>query len=119
MICMIGTYMFEVKDTDSLRHEILFSWSERKRLGNHPLRQATGIWDESITIEGRLLASSVRALDSFEQMAKSKEPLRLTLGTGESFMVVAVSISKRKRDFLKEGKFITQEFSVSLKRWFE
>ncbi len=119
MICKIDEFLFDARDTRSLSHELGFDWADRKRLGNHPLRQAVGAWDEEIAIEGRLLARSVRALDDFENLAKAKVPLRLTLGTGESFMVVVASISKRKKEFLKDGKFITQEFRVLLKRWFE
>ncbi len=119
MICKIDEFLFDVRDTETLTHQLSFDWADRKRLGNSPLRQATGAWDEEITIEGKLLVRSVKALDDFENIAKEKKPVRLTLGTGESFKVVITSISKSKKDFFKDGKFITQEFSISLKRWFE
>ena len=119
MICMIEGYMFDVKETETLSHELLFSWVERNRLGNHPLSEATGAWSENINLQGRLLAKSVRALDSFEEICKQKRPLRFTLGTGESFMVIVTALSRRKKEFLKDGKYIVHEFDISLKRWFE
>ena len=119
MICKIGEFLFEARDTDTLRHELSFDWTERKRLGNAPLRQATGKWDEEIALEGRLMVRSVKALDEFEELARSKKPVRLTLGTGESYMVVITTISKSKKRFHNDGYFIEHDFSIALKRYFE
>ena len=120
MLAKLGDFVFEMNDTDikTITHQLSFGFNRQKRLGNHSYTQSDGLWEESISFSGKLILKSVNTLKSFEGMAKEKKPLRLTLGTGESFMVTIESISRTKSGFFKDGKFRYQEYSISLQRYF-
>ena len=121
MLAKIGEFTFEFgsTDVDAIRHRLSFGWRKHERLGNHPTYQATGAWEEEITLEGQLVMKSVRALDDFETMAKAKAPVRLALGTGESFMVIIDALDRVKGGFTQKGMFRRQSYTISIKRYFE
>lgn len=75
--------------------------------------------EESVTFSGKLIMRSVNALKDFENMAKEQKPVRLTLGTGESYQVTIESLNRTKSGFLKDGKYRYQEYSIPLQRYFK
>ncbi len=121
MLAKVGDFVFDLnnKDIISLTHQISLKWNKQKRLGNHQYIQKDGEFEETISFNGKLILKSVNILKSFEDMAKEAKPVRMTLGTGESYMVVIEDISRSKSGFFKDGKFRYQEYSISLQRYFK
>lgn len=121
MLAKIGEFTFEFgsTDLDTIRHRFSFAWRKHERLGKSPTYQATGSWEEEITLDGQLVMKSVRTLEPFEAMAKAKEPVRLTLGSGESYMVIIDGLERSKSGFTTKGLFRKQSYSISIKRYFE
>jgi len=121
MLAKIEGSLFELneKDIESIQHELTLPWNRQTRLDNHQYTQREGSWEEKITFGGKLLMQSVHALKEFEDLTKEQRPVRLTLGTGESFDVVINTLSRTKKGFTKDGKYRYQEYSISLQRYFK
>jgi phage protein U len=121
MLAKLNDFLFELSKTDleSIQHQISFKWNRQDRAGNHQHTQKAGKWEESITFSGKLIMQSTNALKDFEDIAKEQKPVRLTLGTGESYLVTIDSLSRMKSGFLKDGKYRYQEFSIPMQRYFK
>lgn len=121
MLAKIDDFLFEINDTDiqSIEHQLSFVWNTTKRIGNHQYLQQDGMWSESIKFSGRLILKSINALKEFEDKAKEQKPVRITFGTGESYLIVVDSIGRTKSGFFKDGKYRYQEYSISMQRYFE
>jgi phage protein U len=121
MLAKLNDYLFELSKTDieSIQHQISFGWNRQSRSGNHKHTQSEGEWEESIVFSGKLLMKSVNIFKDFEDMAKEKKPVRLTLGTGESYLVTIDSLNRTKSGFLKDGKYRYQEYSIPMQRYFK
>lgn len=121
MLAKIGSFVFDLnnKDIASISHQISIGWNKQNRLGNHQYTQKDGKWEEGISFSGKLILKSVNILKDFEDMAKDGKPVRMTLGTGESFKIVIESVSRTKSGFFKDGKFRYQEYSISMQRYFK
>ncbi len=121
MLLKIDDFFFNYNesDIDNIQHQLTANWNSQKRLGNHRHTQRDGLWDESISFSGKLLMKSVNALSEFEELFKKQTPVRATFGTGESYMIVIEKLTRTKKEFLKDGKYRSQEYSISIKRYFE
>lgn len=120
MLAKIDSFLFELNDTDieKIEHQLSFEWNTQKRLGNHQYTQSDGMWEESVKFNGKLVLKSVNIFKDFEDKAKEKKQVRITFGTGESYMIVIDGISRTKSGFLKDGKYRYHEYSISMKRYF-
>lgn len=120
MLGMIGNFRFEMTETefDSISHEIVFDYSDTKRIGNHPKSQAVGKSDESFSFSGTLLLQKVDSFDDLIALADLKEPVSLTF-INTSVLVTIRIIKKDMSIFLKTGEFIKQGFNIELKRWYK
>jgi len=121
MLAKIDSFVFDLnnKDIQTISHQLSFGWDKQKRLGSHVYTQRDGLWEENITFTGKLILKSVNILKEFEDMAKEQLPVRLTLGTGESYKITIESLSRSKSGFMKDGKFRYQEFTISMQRYFK
>lgn len=121
MLAKIDKFFFEIDKTDiqKISHRINFGWSQVDRIGGHFYTQAHGQWEETVEFSGRLLMQSVSTVKDLIETAKAKAPVRLSLGTGESFMVVIDAIEQEKSSFLRQGEFRVQEYRITIKRYFE
>jgi len=121
MLAKIEDFLFDLGDIDieSIQHQLSFNWNRRKRIGNHQHTQRDGLWEESISFSGKLMMKSVNALKDFEDLSKEQKPVRITFGTGESYMITIDSLSRTKKGFFKDGKYRYQEYSISMQRYFK
>ena len=121
MLAKVGEFIFDLnnKDIADISHQLNFPFDTQKRIGNHEYTQKRGQWEEDVNFNGKLILKSVNILKEFEDMAKEQLPVRLTLGTGESYKVTIKSMSRTKSGFLKDGKFRYQGFSIAMRRYFE
>ena len=84
----LGTYVFGVPAAtyDELRRTAGYRWEAQDRLGRPPARQWLGPGRETIALRGTIHPVRRRAeedLDALRELARSGEPQRLMLGTGE------------------------------------
>lgn len=121
MLAKIDQFTFELnkKDIAKIRHRFDFGWEHIARIGDHDYTQSSGAWKERISFDGKLIMKSVSSMNDLEALAKQKQPLRLTLGTGESFMIVISSLERTKSEFIKSGEYRVQKYKISLERFFE
>ena len=121
MLAKVGEFIFDLnnKDISAISHQLSFEWYKQKRIGNHTHTQQSGKWEESISFSGKLLLKSKSILKDFEEMAKEQIPVRLTLGTGESYKVTIENVSRTKSGFFKDGNFRYQEYSITMGRYFK
>lgn len=121
MLAKIDDFLFELNgiDIQSITHQLSFGWNKQKRIGNHQHIQREGLWEESVAFSGKLIIKRIDALKEFEDKAKEQKPVRITFGTGESYMIIIENISRTKSGFLKDGKYRYQEYSISMQRYFE
>jgi len=121
MLCDLGGFTFEVNKTEfeKLNRSLKFNYAKRDRIGNNPTYQAIKRYEEEFNIEGKLIAKSNSSLKQLEDIAKKKLPVRLTLGSGESLMVIIESISEARTLFLRDGHYIKNDFKVKLKAYYD
>ena len=84
----LGEYVFGV-DTSAyseLQRTAEYRWAAQERLGRYPARQWLGPGEDTIELSGTIYPVRRRAseeLDAMRDEARTGEPLRLMLGTGE------------------------------------
>jgi len=115
MLALIGDFKFEINKAsfDKITHNFTFDFATHKRLKNFSSYQAVGLHEESIEIEGELIAESQGVLVQFEMMAKEKK--ELTFVTGNIVKTVLITnLKKEKSYFVKDGYFISQTYKIDL-----
>jgi phage protein U len=117
MLCSLGDFVFEVGgvEFEKLNRNLKFNFAKRERIGTNPTYQNIKGYEESFSLEGKLIAKSNSSLKQLEDIAKRKLPVRLTLGSGESLKVIIDSIGEARSMFLKDGHYVKNDFKVSLK----
>lgn len=116
MIGKIGGFKIEV--ADKITHNISQVWDTKTRIGANPARFAQNSWDESITFNGNAVLKGDLYLDGLKKIAKDKKPVSFVVGDSIYAMVIIENIEFSKSIFLTDGKHVKEEFSVTLKRYF-
>ena len=121
MLCDLGGFTFEIGKTEfeKLGKKMQFHFAKHSRIGANPSYQALGGYEESFSIEGKLIAKSNQSLKKLEDIAKKKNPVRLTLGSGESLKVLIDAVDEARSMFLKDGHYIKNDFKISLKAYYD
>ena len=116
MLSIIGDFKFEINDTnyDKFTSSTNFRFATHARLGNFDEYQDVGKHEESIEIEGVLIAKSQTQLKDFEVMAKKKEPVTIAFGDGTCKTILIFNIEKERNTFLKDGAFLKQTYKIAL-----
>ncbi len=121
MLCDLGGFLFEIGEVEfeKLNRSLKFNFAKIERIGNNPTYQAIKGYEESFSLEGKLIAKSNSSLKKLEDIAKKKLPVRLTLGSGESLMVLIDSIGEARSMFLKDGHYVKNDFKIALKAYYD
>ena len=116
MLAQIGDYIFEINDTnfDKLKRNINFNFTANKRLGNFDRWQSVGKYEETISIDGTLIAKSQNQLKDFELMARAKSPETMAFTNGTCLTVVILNLDIDQSTFLKDGAFLRQTYKINL-----
>ena len=115
MLGMIGDYKFEINDTnfEKIKKSLNIRFSSHQRLGNFDSYQKSGKHEENIELKGTLIVKSQKQLKQFEAMAKLGLPV--TFVTDSSIKAILIfSIETEQENFLKDGKFLKQDYTVIL-----
>lgn len=116
MLAQIGDYLFEINKTnfDKLKRSLNFNFTSTQRLGNFSSWQSVGKYEETINIDGTLIAKSQEQLKAFELMARDKKPLTMAFTNGTCLTVLILSLELDQSSFLKDGAFLRQIYKISL-----
>lgn len=116
MLASIDDFMFEVDKNgfDSLNRVLEFRYSNAQRIGNFDSFQAVGKYEESIDFSGTLILKKQGELNEFENMAKQKKVRLLSFANGTAKRVIIKTINLNRSNFLNNGAFLKQGFTISL-----
>lgn len=116
MLAQIGDYLFEINKTnfEKLKRSVTFNFTSTQRLGNFASWQSVGKYEETINIDGTLIAKSQEQLKTFELMARDKKPVTMAFTNGTCLTVVILSLQIDQSAFLKDGAFLKQVYKISL-----
>lgn len=116
MLAQIGDYLFEINDTNfnKLSRKVNFGFTAQKRLGNFDGWQGVGKYEETINIDGTLIAKSQTQLKDFELMAREKLPATMAFTNGTCLTVIILDFENERNTFLKDGSFLRQTYKISL-----
>lgn len=117
LIGKIGEFKIEV--ATSIAHSLSQEWTTKSRIANNPARFATGKWDESVTFSGVVVLEKNNYLDGLKNLLKNAKPVTLVIADIVYSMVVIEQLDFAKSIFLKDGTHIKEEFTISLKRYFD
>jgi len=119
MLCDLGGILFEIKkrEFEKINRTLSFTFAKKSRLGKNPTFQSVNGYEESFEIEGKLISRSNSDLKPIESLAKKKEPVRLTLGSGESLEVIIEKISEGRSCFMDNGHYVKNGFKISLRTY--
>ena len=117
MLCDLGGFVFKTDGAgfEKLSRGLKYRYAQKARVGADPTFQAIGGVQERFVIEGKLAAKSNRTLEALERIASEKKPVRLTLGSGESLMVIIEAIDESRGAFIDDGHWVTNDFKVTLR----
>ena len=119
---MIGEYQLELTkhQLDELSYSLEFGWKKIDRLATLPAFQSVNEYSETIELKASLIMQKQSVLDEFIQTAKEKKPLFMVLGYGKVIGNVLVqSIQVTSRDFVRDGKAVKRDVSISLSRYYD
>ncbi|MBD3842591.1 MAG: phage tail protein [Campylobacterales bacterium] len=116
MLAQIEDFTFEVNDTayDTLKRSINYRFSSMQRLGNFDDWQSVGKHEESIELNGVLIAKSQAQLDDFEKLAEAKVARTLAFSNGRCKTILILNLELEQSNFLKDGAFLKQGFKITL-----
>ncbi len=119
---MIGEYQLELTkhQLDELSYSLEFGWKKIDRLATLPAFLSVNEYSETIELKASLIMQKQSVLDEFIQTAKEKKPLFMVLGYGKVIGNVLVqSIQVTSRDFVRDGKAVKRDVSISLARYYD
>jgi len=116
LLAQIGDYVFEINETnfEKLKRKVVFNFKQNNRLGNFSSWQGIGKYEETININGTLIAKSQTQLKDFELMAREKKPQTMAFTDGTCLTVLILDLEAEQSGFLKDGAFLRQTYKISL-----
>lgn len=116
MLAIIGDFEFKVNATsfDNFQSKTTFNFATHENLGGFNTYQNVGKYEQADSLSGTLIAKSQKQLNEFESMAKEKLEQTIAFANGSAYLVLIMSISKTKKNFLQSGEFIEQAYSIEL-----
>ena len=120
MLCALSEgqddFFFESRGVNlaSIKDQSSFKFSAQKTIADFDHQQAIGQYEKTITLAGKLIQYDNQALNLLHQIAERKKPVILAFDDGRARKVLIQGINSNKSAFLKDGKFLKQEFEVAL-----
>ena len=120
MLCALSEgqddFFFESRGVNlaSIKDQSSFNFSAQKTIADFDQQQATGQYEKTITLAGKLIQYDNQALSLLHQIAERKKPVILAFDDGRATKVLIQGINSHKSAFLKDGQFLKQEFEVAL-----
>jgi len=117
LIGKIGNFKIQV--ASSIAHSLVQEWASKTRIENNKARFSVGSWDEGISFSAVVALENNNYLDDLKNLIKRAKSVALVIGNVVYAMVVIEQLDFTKSIFLKDGTHIKEEFTISLKRYFD
>jgi phage protein U len=121
-LAKLGDYVFSYKNGafDSLSRSTKYNFAELERAQAPTLLQKTGGVEEEISLRVEFVMRKLSAFDSFRKAAAKRNPMSLTLGTGEYLGEFAVTDINEERSVLfADGAHRKLSIGLTLKRIYQ
>jgi len=119
MVCMLGYYIFDIIDVESVKKQISFNYARKERLQNHPSTQSVGLWNESFSFDAVIYNKGGLSVTVFEDMARMKEPVWFVVPSGEALEVTINDLEINRSYFDSAGNPVKQEVTFKLEAYYE
>lgn len=118
MVCMLGYYLFEITDVESVKKHITYGYARHNRLQNHPHTQSVGRYEERFSFTATLYHKHGVSARIFEAMARLKTPVWFVMPSGEACEVVIKEITIDRSFFDGSGQPLRQEVTFELEVYY-
>jgi len=114
VICSIGNFPFEAHDLTGLNEQTQAHFGEYKPYGSNPRYHNTQGSTKTITLAGSYIASPNSKPKQIEAILRAKSPVRFTMATGESAMVVVTGLDTSRKNFISRSGAVNIDFTVTM-----
>lgn len=122
MMMTYGTFVFSLSTAayEQLQRQMTWRHASSERLGARPARQYVGPGDDSISLQGTLVAELVgdlQVLDTLRELGDQGKPQALVEGSGRVYgAYLLVGLSETRKEFFHDGTPRLIEFQMQLER---
>jgi len=116
MLCQLNDFRFESNGVDlsNIKRSFQYNFENTKLINSEDQWQATASYSQTINLSGKLIKKSNFILDDLQAIAEKKKIVTLAFDDGRALAVLILSIETDRTKFLDNGKFLEQDFQVSL-----
>lgn len=116
MLCSLGDFMFETDGVNlqTVNRKTEYSYAKQSTISGFNRFQTVGRHQQNITLAGKLIQQNNKILEPLEQLAAKKRAVTLAYDDGRAASVLITSINTDESNFLRNGRFLSQDFEVSL-----
>ena len=119
MICMLDSFIIDIKDMESFQKTISLPFVSQKRVANNPKHQSVEEFSESFNFEATYYNKNSFYTKAVEQRLKMKKPVWLVFSNGEAYKVLVTDIEIIKSYFNKRGQAIKQDIKFTIEVFYE
>ncbi|WP_164240677.1 phage tail protein [Stenotrophomonas maltophilia] len=122
MMMTYGQFVFSLSTAayEQLQRQMTWRHASSERLGARPARQYVGPGDDSISLQGTLVAELVgdlQVLDTLRELGDQGKPQALVEGSGRVYgAYLLVGLSETRKEFFHDGTPRLIEFQMQLER---
>jgi len=120
MLAMLGGFYFEVNKNgfQDFNEKLKLTYAKHRKAQNFIQHEAIGKYEECFSMKGTLILQDIHSLDSLKDLAKTKVPVLLVLGSGFAYWVIIDAIEVESSRFLVGGAALKRKFTVNLERYY-
>lgn len=120
MICMLDSFIIDIKDMESFQKTISLPFVSQKRVANNPKHQSVEEFSEFFNFEATYYNKNSFYTKAVEQRIKMKKPVWLVFSNGEAFRVVVSNMEVVKSYFGKGGSTpLKQDVKFTIEVYYE
>ncbi|MBZ7982698.1 phage tail protein [Campylobacter sp. RM12640] len=119
MVFALGDFTFNERHNESVTKTTDYALGFNDRINNYPAFFKNVKTKVDLEIKGHTIprVDGLKTLDLLKQIAESNEPQSLTNSLGEYFgLFVVVDIVEETANYLPSGAFLSQNFTIKLKK---
>ncbi len=119
MICMLDSFIIDIKDMESFQKEISMPYATQRRAANNPLHQNIEKFSEAYNVEATFYKKNSLFSKPIEFILKMKKPVWLVFSNGEAYKVVVPNMTIVKSFFSNGGRTLVQVIKFSIEVYYE
>ena len=116
MLCLLDDFAFESQGVNlsQVKRKNTYTYAQLKIINGFDHWQATGQYEQKLTLTGKLIQQANSTLDDLHYLAEQKKAVTLAFDDGRASSVIILEINTDASLFLKNGQFLKQHFTVTL-----